>query len=344
MGVLERFFGVDGVTAGPSDPLLSRMAPPEPFADPARFDGYALPTVVAARQLLADVVAMLPMGCVNQNGNDLETRPMLRRPDPSEPTRRSFERIVNNMTRHGRAWLHVTATGADSWPIAVEIVDAPRVSVQDHKPNGKILAANIDGMPVDPRNLVCVPLIVDRDPFGETPLKVIDETLQLIATVSAAGSSYYTSQAAPAFALKSPNRLTSPQVEQLLTQWAAARQTRRPAVLSGGIELEMFTQASAGESLLLDAASFFDSVVARIMQIPPSLLNTQSQSSLTYSTVGGEFSRWLSIGLRPVYLNRIESAFSELLPRNVHAKFDTTPLTGPVSAEPVTAPKPEVTV
>jgi hypothetical protein len=106
----------------------------------------------------------------------------------------------------------------------------------------------------------------------------------------------------------------------------------------------MFSQASAGESLLLDAASFFDSVISRIMLIPPSILNTQSQSSLTYSTVGGEFARWLSIGLRPVYLNRIESAFSELLPRNVHAKFDTTPLTGPVMAEPVTAPKPEVTV
>ena len=309
------------------------MAPPEPFADPTHFDGFCLPTVVAARQLLADTVGMLPMGCVDQNGNPLETRPMLRRPDPSEPARRSYERIVNNMTRHGRAWLYVTATGADSWPIAIEIVDAPRVAVTEHKPNGKILAVNLDGQPVDPRNMVCVPFIVDRNPFGETPLRIIDETLQLIGAVSAAGASYYTSQQLPAYALKSASRLSSPQVEQLLAQWSAARQTRRPAVLSGGIELETYGSNHAGDTLHQSFA-VWDSVIARVMQIPPSLLNTTSQSSLTYSTVEGEFKRWLAVGLNPVYLSRIEAAFGELLPRNVNAKFDTSALTGPVTAEP----------
>ena len=331
MGVLERFFNAEGPGAGPDDPLLSRLAPPEPFADPNLFDTFALPTVVAARQLLADTVGMLPLTCATPDGQPLATRPLLRRPDPTQPVRTSLERLVNSMTRHGRAWLLVTATGSDGWPIAVEIVDGPRVSVVEHRPNGKIEAAALDGTPIDPRNLVCVPLIADRNPFGETPLRVIDETLQLVATVSAAGSSYYTTQAMPSYALKSANRLTSPQVEKLLQQWQASRALRRPAVLSGGVELEQYATGSANDSLLLDAMQYFDSVVARIMQIPPSLLNTPSQSALTYSTVEGEFKRWVAIGLRPVYLSRIESAFSELLPRNVEARFDVSPLTADVT-------------
>ena len=75
------------------------------------------------------------------------------------------------------------------------------------------------------------------------------------------------------------------------------------------------------------AARYMDAVVARVMQIPPSLLNTESQHSLTYSTVAGEFQRWLTVGLHPMFLSRIEAAYTELLPRGQRAEFDTSPLT-----------------
>ena len=62
------------------------------------------------------------------------------------------------------------------------------------------------------------------------------------------------------------------------------------------------------------------------MQIPPSLLNTLSQSSLTYSTVRDETRKFLSM-LNSSYLHRIETAMTDMLPRGTAAMFDTTSLT-----------------
>lgn len=108
--------------------------------------------------------------------------------------------------------------------------------------------------------------------------------------------------------------------------WEAARAKRRPAFLSGGVELETYNPTSAADALLLDAVNYLDAVAARVMLIPPSLLNVEAHSSLTYSTTLDELRRWLTLSLMPGYLARIEAAFTDLLPRGQEATFDTSAL------------------
>jgi hypothetical protein len=69
-----------------------------------------------------------------------------------------------------------------------------------------------------------------------------------------------------------------------------------------------------------------DQAVARVFQIPPSVVNVLSQSSLTYSTARDE-KRQLTASLRVSMLKRIETAFSQLLPPGKFARFDTSGLT-----------------
>jgi phage portal protein BeeE len=76
----------------------------------------------------------------------------------------------------------------------------------------------------------------------------------------------------------------------------------------------------------LDAVNYLDAMTARVLQIPPSLLNVVSQSSLTYATTSDEFRRWLQLGLYPGPLERIEAAMTDLLPRGQVALFDTSNL------------------
>jgi phage portal protein BeeE len=83
---------------------------------------------------------------------------------------------------------------------------------------------------------------------------------------------------------------------------------------------------SAADALVLDAINYLDAVITRVMQIPPTVLNTLAQSSLTYSTQV-EANRQFLMMLRATYLVRLEAAFTTLLPRGLTAAFDTSSLT-----------------
>lgn len=290
-------------------------------------DPWDLPTVVAARELVADTAAVMPMVAVDAAGAVVDPTPsILRRPDPTEPYRRTIERIVNAMTRHGRAWFQIDAIGSTRHPIAGHVVDDARVVATtdlDHR----ITAITIDGIPVESRVLHIPMTVNDRHPLGVSPLQLIHVALSQLAEIYRFSAGYYSTAAIPPYSVVHPTRLTKPQAAEFSDQWLLARAERRPAILSGGVELATYTQTSAADALLLEAMGHLDQTVARAMQLPPSLLNVESASSLTYSTTQGEFSRWLAIGLYPMFLARIESAFTELLPRGQSAVMDTSNLT-----------------
>lgn len=292
----------------------------------ATIDPWNLPAVVAARTLCADTTAMMQLVGLRGTERLDPSPPILRRPNPSEPYRRTLERIVHGMTRHGRSWLYVDAIGSNGFPIAAHYVDDSRVQARLNA-NGMIVHATVDHDEVDVSRLVHIPMRQDQDPLGDSPLYLIRAALEQLAEVYRYGASYYTTANVPPYAVKHPGRLTASQAQDLSDQWLAARAERRPAVLSGGLELETFQMPSASDSLLLDAVGYLDATVARVLLIPPSLLNVESAGSLTYSTVQGEFSRWLTVGLYPMFLSRIEAAFTELLPRGITARFDTSNLT-----------------
>lgn len=313
---------------GGGDPLLTAAArnAAQLAADLEALDPWKLPAVVAARELVADTTAMMQL--VGLQGTDRLTPipAILRRPDPAEPYRSTLERIVNGMTRRGRSWLYVDALGSNQWPLACHYVDDTRVLASTNA-DGRITAVSIDGREVDRRRMIHIPMRIDSDPLGTSPLGEVEVALEQLAEVYRYSASYYTSANVPPYAVKSPTRLTASQALDLADQWLLSRAERRPAVLSGGIELETFAQPSAADSLLLDAVNYLDSAVARVMHIPPTLLNTVSQSSLTYATASGEFQRWLTVGLAPMFLSRIEAAFTTMLPRGQEARFDTSNLT-----------------
>lgn len=313
--------------ADPIDPLLRNARTAAELDESlSLLDVWELPAVVAARQLTADTTAMMRL--VALAGVDrLDPPPaVIRRPNPREPYRRTMERIVNGMTRHGRSWLRVDALGSNGYPLAVSYIDDSRVNA-DVDDDGTVAAVTVDSNTVDRRRVVHIPLLNDDDPLGTSPLDEVRVALEQLAAVYRYSSSYYTGADVPPYAVVHPGRLTAAQANELSDQWFAARLARRPAVISGGLTLETFDRPSAADALLLDAMNYLDAVVARVCLIPPSLLNVVSQSSLTYSTTQGEFQRWLTVGLYPMFLSRIEAAFSDLLPRGQRAVFDTSNLT-----------------
>lgn len=291
-----------------------------------QLDIFELPAVVAGRQLIADVAATLPMVAHDGRRRLDPTPSLLRRPDPAMPARRFVESVVNAMTRHGVAWLEVTVTGSNGYPLAVAQVRNERVTWQ-LSPNGqRVQFVWIDGQPADLDRIRWVGYVHDGDPVGTTPLETVRTVLRQQVEVFRYSADYYGTAAVPPYAVVHPNRLTAEQSTAMMDQWLLARSERRPALLSGGVSLETYGGQSASDAMLLDAVNYLDAMAARVLQIPPSLLNVVSQSSLTYSNTTDEFRRWLQLGLYPGVLARLEGVFTDLLPRGQEALFDTSNL------------------
>lgn len=291
-------------------------------------DPGELPTVIAGRMLIADTAATLPMVAHNGRERIVPTPSILRRPDPREPYRTTIEKICNSLTGWGMVWLRVyTWSDSTGYPLAIRVIHPDRVTYRLTIPGDDIAEVWIDGTKQDMRDIRWIPFRSDLGPIGTSPLDDIAGSLEQLAEIYRFGADYYTTAAIPPYALKHPNRLTRDKAEEFAVEWAAARAARRPAVLSGGIELETYAPPSAGDALLLQAIDSLDATIARTLLIPPSLLNVVSQSSLTYTTTEQEFRRWLQLGLMPGYLARIEAAFSDMLPRGTDAIFDVSAMT-----------------
>jgi len=321
---LSRLFGASAET-----PTQNRRAQLAAVGEQLEMlDIYELPSVVAGRQLVADTAAMMQLVGHSELTGRLDPTPaLLRRPDPFEPYRDTIEKIVNSMTRHDVAWLLVTVEGADGWPLAVEQVDPGRLNITWADPARKIVqTATLDGRSIDPTKLRPIKFLLDGATPERSPLEVVRAVLERLIQVYRFSSEFYSLGATPPYAVIHPNRVTADQATEFMDQWLTARAEHRPALLSGGISIETYQPVSAADAMLLETVNYLDAVAARVMQIPPSLLNVTAQSALTYSTTLDERQRWLQLGLYPGILNRIEAAFSDLMPRGQSAVFDTSNL------------------
>lgn len=288
-------------------------------------DVWSLPTVVAGRTLTADVVATMPIVATAGTTRITPTPPVLKRPDPREPYRTTIEKIVNQLSRHGICWYRIFNTGADGWPLAIRIVDRPRVAWQLSNTSDEVTNVWIDGIETDLRTVKYISFRNDPGPIGTAPLMDVIDALDQLVEVYRYQATYYRNPAPP-YALKHEQRYTKDQSDAFMTQWMASRELGRPGFLSGGIELEQYSPVSAADAMLLQAVDYLDAVAARVQLIPPSLLNVMAHSSLTYATTLDELRRWLQLTLYPGYLARIEASFSDLLPRGQTAVFDTSQL------------------
>ena len=248
----------------------------------AGVDVFKLPTVVAGRTLTADVVATMQLVAHTGVTRIRPTPAVLRRPDPREPYRVTIEKIVNQLSRHGTCWYRIFDTGADGWPLAIRVIDRPRVTWQLSSTSDEITRVWVDGVDTPLSTVRYIPFRSDPGPPGTSPLADVYDTLaRLQAGMYEFASSYYDQTAqVPPYALKHPARYTAAQADEFMDRWEASRTKRRPAFLSGGVELETFNPMSAADALLLDMVNYLDAVAARVMLIPPSLLNVEAHSSL----------------------------------------------------------------
>lgn len=305
----------------------------QPVDWPARWrtlDPWTLPPVIAGRSLIADTVAQIPFVAV-RDGRVLARQPaILRRPDPTEPRWSTVARIVNDLTGAGVAWLMVTARDAnDRWPTAIRVLPARecRPELDNYGRPAAVVWTPPTGGPRTlrvGRDVYHVPNLLDVDHVGRSPIAAAFTALEGVAAAYETEISFWLESGVPPFVIQSRYQLTNDQTTALQDQWTAARaRTGKPAVLTGDVELHEL--AGSAPTLFRDAHETGIATVARILRIPPVLLNARAGDSLTYSTTEGQFRSWLVTGLA-AYLVRLEGVLSDLLPSAVTVRADTADL------------------
>ena len=288
-----------------------------------------LPVTVAARTLIADVCASLPVVAVRDGAVIDPTPSLLVRPDPTGGmTRRRFvHRAVMSLTGWGNIYGGVMQRGYNGWPLNVALLH-PDTVAPIYGAWG-IEGWTLSGQEIDPLAVVHVPLSeLTLEPVARSPLADAQSAFDDLAMLWAYASGYYRDGGKPPYTLRHPGRLDSTQAGELLDQWIEARRNLRPGMLSGGIEIEELTMPSAQDALLLDGLAYLDQQVGRIFGVTPTLLNIRVETgSLTYSNTAEEVRRWLSLSLFPTWLCRLEDLFTQMLPDGQQAIFDTRALT-----------------
>jgi HK97 family phage portal protein len=145
--------------------------------------------------------------------------------------------------------------------------------------------------------------------LGMSPIQVHRNALGNAAAISDFVSRYFANDASPGLALKIPGTITSQQAKAILEIWrethGGVMNSHRPAILASGAELDK-VPINLEDALVVEAQQFGIREVARIFNVPPSLLG--AEGAATASSASEEADRFLRFSLGP-RLRRIELAF-----------------------------------
>lgn len=285
-----------------------------------------LPIVIAARALIADDAAMLPITGV-RDGEALDPTPtILLRPDPSMSRRRFVHRSAMSLSGWGNLYLYLTRVGFDGWPLAATLLHPSMVWPNLETDGVTIGSWQYNGSTYPLESIVHVPLWeLDLRAVSSSPLGECQQALDDLAVLWGFAAGYWRDGGLPPYVLRHPSRLSADQATEALDQWLTARAASRPGMLTGQWEINALPTPSAADALLLDGLAYIDQTVARVFGVTPTLLNVRAeQGSLTYSNAQDETTRWLNLSFYPTWLARLEDALSAMLPRGQEAMFDTS--------------------
>lgn len=287
----------------------------------SRSDAMQVPAVARARNIICGTIGTLGLNAYNDiTYAKVEGRSLLKQPDPALPLAVTMTWIIEDLLFQGQAFMVVLAVSPeDGRPTQARRVDPMRVTFTTDTQTDEIINGfYLDGYltPVTGVGSLIMFSGIDEGILNRGG-RTITTALELEKAVSRMAA-----EPNPTMVIKNTGvDLPAEQVSSLLASWAAARQKRSTAYLSGPLDVTTFgydaQQMELSQSRLNTAAE-----IARMCNIPAWYLNAESASA-TYSSVTQERRSLIDFSLRP-YMSCVEERLSmnDLTPRGQTVRFD----------------------
>lgn len=310
-------------------------------------EALGVPAIFRAASMTALTIGSLAMRALRKQ---VEMAPEMRpqiiiRPDPNRTPRDFYRDTGWNIAGYGEAWWWVSSRDRDGLASTLYNVPDPRevrVEASDDPIRPHITWRNRstrDGTlrREDMRQLTFLP---DESGLrGVGPLQLCGAAASVSVEAQEWAANFYASGGYPSILIKSATALGGgddgwsdadqieagvvSEAERLKAEWIATA-PNTPKVIDPDIEDVKVLEVPMGAVQALDARNMQNGEAARMYGIPGVLLEfVQSGSSLTYQNVDRVFTQWVRTSLRPSFLEPIEQAMSDLLPRSTVARFDT---------------------
>lgn len=233
----------------------------------------SVPAFAQGVQIIAGTSGSMPLWAHRGSFARVPPPQILSKPDPDVPTSVVWTRVYKDLVLHPYAWMLVTERFADGFPARMR-----------HVPFGDVQVAP-EGIYVEGRRVDDNDVKRFDSPAAPGALTNGARILSLASAIETAVRRFASFET-PGGALKQTGGpdLMDDEIDDLLSAWESARQQRSTAFLNQSLEYKTYA-FDAKQLQLVEARDAITQDIARLLNLPPSAVNAQTGSSLTYSTV-----------------------------------------------------------
>lgn len=281
----------------------------------------------SAVSLISDTLATLPIDCHLHSGPDrvpLEPKPAwIEHPDIDMTRSGHYQQVFISLLMHGNSYTRVFRDNRGD-VVNLMVLDPEKMEVKrsavgrklyEYKDEQKILTAE--------EVLHITDLVLPGKLMGTSRVEKLREALGLNLALQQYAARFFGAGASAQGVIEYPGNLTPEQAKTLADGFDTrhknnSRRAHRTGVLSAGAKF-VSTQVDPERSQALDSRKFGVEEVARIFNIPLHMLGVPGTAS--YASVEQNAIQFVTHTLRP-YAEKVEWAYSRLLPPNAHMRFN----------------------
>ena len=280
-----------------------------------------VPAVSRCRNLIAGVISYLPLKLYKKsNGEELGNPLWLDQPDYRQPRSVTISWTVDSLIFYNCAYWRITELYADDLrPSRFEWIANNRVTFTTNKFGTEIEEYFVDGVRAPMSGIGS--LITFQGLTGGGVLQTAARTIQSALDLEKAAAISAQTPMPSGYIKNTGADLPEQQVSGLLAQWKQSRQNRSTAYLTSTLSYET-TGFSPKEMAYVESIQYSSTQVARAMNVPPFMVSSDMNNSMTYQNILDSRKEYVSYTLQP-YICAIEDRLSmdDITPRGHVVKF-----------------------
>lgn len=231
--------------------------------------------------------------------------------------------LAQHLFMYGNAYIRVYGEGKNA---SVAILDPRNVTVGRNKENKKVYYFGGEEVPADKVKHLKHTRIPGSD-YGKGPIQLCANEIRSALMLRSYQNEWFDTRIQPQVYLRTDQRLSGTEQQNMSDDFARMRREHpdKPPVMSQGLEI-VNPRIKPAEAQFLDVQAENDKNIARMCGVPPVLLNVEiGGTSMTYMNMEQLIINFIEFTLMR-YMNEIENALSELLPRGQRVSFRETDL------------------
>jgi len=287
-----------------------------------------LSTVYACVRLRSGTISSLPFGAYVRRGRQRlsyasvygETPAWIIKPNPEQTRLEFFEQLIVSMDLRGDGFILLVRDDMgeiiETWvlhPDRVRIIRKPGEPIRYEYRNAPTEAPYL----LTSQDILHIPaFVLPGQVRGMSPIEACRMVIGGAMAADTYAASYFGNSANPGGVIETPADMTEEQTDDLVRNWNASHsgpyQAGKVGVITGGGTFKPLA-INASDAQLLEARKFGVEEIARIFNVPISLLGHPVAGAMSFASVEAQNLSFVQHSLRPL-LERIEQALSTLLP------------------------------